>query len=188
MPELRGRDAAPDRAKLYYAGRFAPHARNADGLRDLLEDYFEVPVELREFEGSWIEIPEPERLRLGESPLTGALGVSTIVGSRVWDRQLKFRLICGPMGLADYERLLPDRESLARMEALVRQYITDEFAWDLQLVLKREEVPRIELGRSGRLGWTTWLLSGEAEDDSDDLVLDPVTSLRTRKAPVREAA
>lgn len=186
--DLRDRDAAPDRAKLFYAGRFSLHARNADGLRDLLEDYFEVPVALVEFEGSWVEIPEPERLRLGESPLTGALGVSTIVGSRVWDRQLKFRVVCGPMGLEDYERLLPDSRSLARMEALVRLYTTDAFLWDLQLVLKREEVPRIELGRSGRLGWTTWLLGGEADRDSDDLVLDPVTSLRGTPDRVPEAA
>lgn len=187
-PALQDRDAAPDRAKLFYAGRFSLQCRNADGLRDLLEDYFEVPVALSEFEGSWIEIPEPERLRLGESLLTGALGVSTIVGSRVWDRQLKFRLICGPMGLEDYERLLPDRDSLARLEALVRLYTTDEFVWDLQLVLLREEIPRIELGKSGRLGWTTWLLSGPAEADSGDLVLDPVTSLRAPSHPAREAA
>ena len=92
----------------------------------------------------------------GLRTLTGTLGVSTIVGSRVWDRQLKFRLICGPMGLEDYERLLPDRQSLARFEALVRLYTTDEYVWDLQLVLRQEEVPQIELGRSGRLGWTTW--------------------------------
>jgi len=170
---FKDRDAAPDLAKRYYCGRFSLQTKNADGLRDLLEDYFEVPVQIAEFQGSWVEIPEPERLRLGESDLTGLLGVSTIVGSKVWDQQLKFRVVCGRMPLADYERLLPDGSSLARMAALVRLYCNDELVWDLQLVLAREEVPGLELGRYGRLGWTSWLLGAPAARDADDLVLDP---------------
>jgi type VI secretion system protein ImpH len=173
MPELGARDAAPDIAKRYYAGRFSLQTRNADGLRDVLSDYFEVPVEIEEFRGAWLEIPEPERLRLGESLATGSLGVSTIVGSRVWDRQLSFRAVCGPMGLPDYERLLPDRSSLQRMAALVRTYIGEELVWDCQLVLVREEVPATRLGGRGRLGWTTWLLGEPAARDADDLVLHP---------------
>jgi type VI secretion system protein ImpH len=173
MPAFKGRDAAPDLAKLYYCGHFSLQTKNADGLRDLLADYFEVPVAIEEFQGSWVEIPEAERLRVGESEATGTLGVSTIVGSRIWDRQLKFRVVCGRMGLDDYERLLPDSPSLHRMKALVRTYIGDELVWDLQLILKREEIPELELGRSGRLGWTTWLLSQPATRDADEFVLDP---------------
>jgi type VI secretion system protein ImpH len=182
-PEFLNRDAAPDLARLYYCGHFSLQTKNADGLRDLLADYFEVPVAIAEFRGSWVEIEEPERLRLGESEITGTLGVSTIVGSRVWDRQLTFRVVGGPMGLEDYERLLPDGSSLDRMAALVRTYIGDEFIWDLQLILKREEIPMLELGRAGRLGWTTWLLSEPARRDSDDLVLDPARTLESSPLP-----
>lgn len=188
VPELRKRDAAPDLAKLYYCGHFSLQTKNADGLRETLADFFEVPVTIEEFRGSWIEIPEPERLRMGESELTGTLGVSTIVGSRIWDRQLTFRVLCGPMVLEDYERLLPDGTSLDRMAALVRTYIGDELIWDCQLVLKREEVPMLELGRSGRLGWTTWVLSGPAERDSDDLVLDPGRTRASAQPTTAQAA
>jgi type VI secretion system protein ImpH len=176
---MKGRDAAPDLAKLHYCGRFSLQTKNADGLRDILQDYFEVPIAIREFEGSWIEIPQAERLRLGESELTGTLGISTIVGSRVWDEQLRFRVVCGRIGLEDYERLLPDRTGLARLAALVRNYCGDELLWDLQLVLAREEVPPLALAGAGRLGWTTWLLGESARRDADDLVLDPIAHVRT---------
>jgi type VI secretion system protein ImpH len=175
---MKARDAAPDLVKLHYCGRFSLQTRNADGLKDVLQDYFEVPVAIREFEGSWIEIPEVERLRLGESELTGTLGISTIVGSQVWDEQLRFRIVCGRMSLADYERLLPDRSSLARLAALVANYCGDELLWDLQLVLAREDVPPLALGGSGRLGWTTWVLGESVRRDADDLVLDPTTHVR----------
>jgi len=171
MPEFKNRDPAPDLAKLYYAGHYSQQTRHAAGLQDLLGDFFEVPVRIGEFCGSWIEIPVPERLRLGESETSGTLGVSTIVGSRVWDQQMKFRVICGRMGLADYERLLPTSPSLPRMHGLVRNYVGDELVWDMQLILAREEIPRTHLGQSGRLGWTTWLLNAEPTRDGDELVV-----------------
>jgi type VI secretion system protein ImpH len=185
---LKKRDAAPDIAKLYYSGHFSLQTKNACGLRELLADYFEVPVAIGEFQGSWVEIPEPERLRVGESRATGTLGVSTIIGSRVWDRQLKFRIVCGRMRLEDYERLLPDSPSFARMKALVRTYIGDELVWDVQLILAREEIPDLELGRSGRLGWTTWLFSEPPARDGDELVLDPARVADSTSSPTAAAA
>ncbi len=172
MPAFKERDAAPDLAKLYYAGHFSLQTKTASGLEDLLADYFEVPVAIEEFRGSWVEIPEPEWLRMGESEATGTLGVSAIVGSRVWDQQLKFRTVCGPMGFEDYERLLPSSPSLPRMSALIRTYIGDELIWDLQLILAHEEIPEIQLGHAGRLGWTTWLINEVPTEDADDFVIE----------------
>ena len=42
-----------------------------------------------------------------------------------------------------------------------------------KLVLKAEEVPQIQLGKTGKLGWTTWLRSEAFGRDADDLVLRP---------------
>jgi len=46
-----------------------------------------------------------------------------------------------------------------------------ELKWESQLVLKREEVPRLVLGGSGKLGWTTWLGTRLSASDAADLVL-----------------
>ncbi len=102
---------------------------------------------------------------------SGSLGQSTVIGARVWERQHKFRIVLGPVGFRDYARLLPGGASLARLIALVRNYVGDQFGWELQIVLRRAEVPRLELGRLGQLGWTTWLHAREPTRDADDLLL-----------------
>jgi len=176
MPSLRNRDAVPDVAKLHYSGRLVCQTRHAEGLRALLQDYFRIVVNVEEFVGQWIEVPPDCCCRLGESPRTGALGRTVICGSRVWDCQQKFRLRFGAMGLADYERMLPGGSSLVRLVAWVRNYVGDELSWDVRLVLKKEEVPKIRMGQYGRLGWTTWLSSKPFDHDADNLVLRPTAA------------
>ena len=171
MPALRRRDAMPDLAKLHHAGHLACQTRHAPGLQAILADFFKLPVAIEEFVGHWLLLPRDYRWRLGESPATGTLGLSATVGSRVWDCQCKFRIRLGPVSLADYQRLLPGGDSLVRLIAVVRNYVGDALLWDLNLVLKQEEVPAIRLGESGRLGWTTWLTSRPLARDGDDLFL-----------------
>ena len=173
MPSLRHRDAVPDVAKLHYSGRLVCQTRHAEGLRALLEDYFRIKVNLEEFVGQWIDVPPDCQCRVGQTPRTGLLGRTIVIGSRVWDCQQKFRLRFGAMPLADYERMLPGGGSLVRLAGWVRNYLADEFSWDLQLVLKKEEVPKSIMGKYGRLGWTTWLQSKPFDHDADDLVLRP---------------
>lgn len=170
---FQGRDSVPDVAKLHYSGRLACPTRNAEGLRAILGDFFGLPCRIIEFVGQWLDLPAASRCRLGASRQTGLLGLSTIVGSRFWECQQKFRIRLGPMSLAKYERLLPTEPSFRRLVDWVRNYVGDQLMWDAQLVLKKQEVPPTHLGRRGRLGWTTWLASEAFERDPDDLVLTP---------------
>jgi len=170
---LRGRDAVPDAAKLHYAGRLISPARNAEGLRAILEDYFAMPARLEEFIGQWLEIPPECRWQLGRSPDTGALGVNTLTGRRFWDCRQKFRLRLGPMSGDEYDNLLPGRPGFAQLRDWVRNYAGDALEWEAQLVLRRADVPRLCLGRTGLLGWTTWVRGGSEEQDRGDLVIQP---------------
>lgn len=173
MPSLRQRDEVPDLAKLHYAGLLAPQVRGADGLRAILSDFFKLPVAVKEFVGHWMRLPTGERTRLGGKRETAALGLTAVVGARVWDCQHKFRIVIGPLGLGDYRRLLPGGDSLRRLVVWVRNYVGDELIWDLQLVLKQSEVPKLALGKQGQLGWTTWIASKQFSRAAADLVLDP---------------
>jgi type VI secretion system protein ImpH len=130
-------------------------------------------VEVLELVGQWLDVPEDCCCRLGESPETGSLGWTAIVGSRIWECQQRFRLRFGPMSLAEYERLLPGGQSLRRLIAWLKNYLADQLQWDVQLILKKEEVPPLKMGAVGRLGWTTWLTSRPLDHDADDLVLQP---------------
>ena len=173
MPSLRNRDAVSDMAKLHFSGRLACQTRHVEGLTAILQEYFGVTCEIEEFIGQWIEVPSESLCKLGASPDTGSLGSTVIVGRRVWDCQQKFRIRMGPMTLRDYQRILPGGESLRRLVAWVRNYVGEEYAWDVQLVLKSDEVPRACLGKSGQIGWTTWMHSKPVEKDQENLVLNP---------------
>jgi type VI secretion system protein ImpH len=172
MPSLRDRDAMPDLAKLHYAGRLAYHTKSADGLLAIIKDFFQVRAGIEQFVGEWLRLPHCHRCRLGETPATGTLGRTVTVGEYVFECQHKFRIRFGPIGLKAYERMLPGGTSLYRLVAVVRNYIGDELAWDVNLVLKKDEVPVIELGQYGRLGWTTWLGTRTSDRDADDLILN----------------
>lgn len=174
MPALRARDAMPDLAKLHYAGRLVAQTRHPEGLEAVLEDFFALPARIEEFVGHWLTLPPDDRWRLGASRETGQLGLTTIVGARIWDRQCKFRIRLGPLGLADYRRLLPGGDSLPRLVAVVRNYLGDELDWDLVLVLRKEEVPPLRLGAEARLGWTTWAITRAPDQDPANLALQPL--------------
>lgn len=176
---LRNRDAAPDFAKLFYSGLLARHVRNSDGLAALLSGFFHTPVRVEQFVGHWMTLPVRDRTRL--AGVAGSLGGGAMLGSRVWDRQHKFRIWIGPLDLVPYESFLPGGTAIAKIVAWVRQYVNFELDWDLRLVLRAAQVPPIRLGQYGRLGWTTWLGRREPRTaDVDDLKLSPENLLHTK--------
>ena len=171
MESLQQRDPVPDSAKLFYSGRLACQTRNAEGLEAILQDYFHLKTEVQTFFGRWLDLPADSMCKLGDSPESGSLGLTTVVGSHVWDCQLGFRIRIGPMKLADYQRMLPNGDSFIRLRYWVRNYLGDTFLWDVQVVLEADEVPAIALGQAGQLGWTTWLKTEPLSHDPDDLVI-----------------
>ena len=172
MDALRDRDAMPDLTKLHFAGHFANQTRHAEGLASILSAFFAMPVRIECFVGAWLSLAPGDRMRLGSSAASGALGRSALVGGRVWTRQHKFRVVFGPLSFAEYQRLLPGGESLHRLIPIVRNYAGDTLIWDVNLILRREEVPATRLGQSGRLGWTSWLMPRRGHGDAADLFLD----------------
>ena len=173
---LQQRDSVPDLAKLFYSGRLVQQTRNAEGLEAALQDFFRIKTEVQTFTGRWLNLPPDCECKLGDSPETGRMGVNAIVGSRVWDCQLSFRLRLGPMKLADLERLLPSGHSFKRLRDWILNYCGEHYFWEVQMVLAKDEVPQVQLGQSGRLGWTTWLKTKPFDHDAEDLVLQPPAS------------
>lgn len=172
MATLRERDDVSDLTKLFYCGRLSSQTKCAEGLQDILNDYFQMPVCVEPFVGEWLMLPRQDICRLGLDPANGTLGRSVVVGTRVWGCQHKFRLALGPLGLDDYESLLPVGNRIRRLVALVRNYIGDELAWDVRLILRHGEMPAMRLDDRSRLGWTTWLGQRPEESDADDLIIN----------------
>lgn len=174
MKELGNRDAFPDRGKLFFAGHLACQTHPPEGLLAIIQGFFSVPVQIDEFVGRWVEIPVPCRSQLGKRSGGCTLGIDVTIGSHVWDCQQTFRIVLGPMDFADYLRFLPEGDHLAQLVAVVRNYVGDALAWEIKLILEKEETPRMSLGRQGHLGWSAWVASRQPENDADDYQREPL--------------
>ena len=174
-PGLRGRDSVQDMAKLHFAGRLAAHVRNPEGLAAILSHYLGFEVRIQEFVAGWLPLDREIRSRIGGMQAMGnALGQSVVLGERVWDAQHRFRIVAGPLSLADFRRLLPGTQGLRGLTDWVRNYVGDAYAWDLRLILRRDQVPPLALGSSARLGWTSWSGHRPHHGDRHELVVKPL--------------
>lgn len=163
----------------YHAGRMLSHARNAEGLRAVLQHAFGVQVQVREFVVEWMPLPDEAWMRLGSSPQVSALGTSAVLGAQVRGAQHRFRLQLGPLDGATFRAFLPGGRPLQQLAALVRAYVGDEQAWDVQLVLRAGDVPTSRMGQAGRLGLDTWLGRRSWDlDDARDVVVRPAARTR----------
>ena len=161
-PDWRGRDAAPDHAKLFFAGILARQVRNADGLQALVAAFLRVPARVESFVGRWMRLQPQERSRIGRlgarrRTSSAQLGVSAVLGSAVFDRQHHFTVHVGPLTAAAFESLLPSGTALPPLQALVDHYVGLELGWSLRLELRHDARPDSRLNRQSRLGWNTWL-------------------------------
>lgn len=174
---LRDRQAIPDEALLHYAGLLGLQTRSASALEGILSDYFGVPVEIEQFAGAWYRLAPDTQCRMedGESE-SEQLGVGAVVGDEIWDQQSRVRIRIGPMELGRYRDFLPDGTAYEPLRALTRFFSNDEFDFEVQLILKSEEVPRCELGlgeeAAPRLGWVAWLKSAPLSRDPDETILN----------------
>lgn len=171
---LRNRLAVRDEGLLRYGGLFAQWPRSACALRGILRDYFQVPVEIEEFQGSWHTLAEDELCNLDDSDLRNELGSGAIAGDAVWDPQAGFRVRVGPLPLARFLGFMPGTAATLECIDLVRLLVGDVHQFDLQVVLRAAEVPWCRLGDDSvagpRLGWSAWLKTEEFAVNPDDAV------------------
>jgi type VI secretion system protein ImpH len=173
-----------DLVLLHFGGLLGHRPRCAVSLEAMLRDYFQVPTRIEQFQGHWLKLERPSRTRLGGERGNNEVGVSAVAGRRVWDRQSKFRVRIGPLTYAQFIEFLPDRAPIRERKTffllahLVRLYADPGLDFDMQLVLKAEEVPKLKLTGAGtfgaRLGWNTWLLARPMSPDAEDAIIDDV--------------
>jgi type VI secretion system protein ImpH len=171
---LQGRREFPDTALIFYAGLFARRHRPAVMLGSLLREYFGLPVEILQFAGRWLRLSPDDRSTLGASGRHNALGVSLVLGERVWDEQGKFRLRVGPLTWDRFLAFDPDGADFRALAQMARLYVDGELDFDVQLVLKAEEVPACRLtstpGAGARLGRHAWLKVDDFPRDAEEAI------------------
>jgi type VI secretion system protein ImpH len=172
---LQDRLDVEDETLIFFAGLFSQQPHSASALERLLADYLDAPVQIGQFKGAWLPLAQEDRTRLGTAAMNNQLGVNAILGFRFWDQQAQFRIRVGPLSYKVFCSLLPCETGFRPPVQIGRIFAGEELDFDVQLVLKAPEVPGCRLSQPGpdalRLGWSSWLKTGDFARDADDAVL-----------------
>ncbi len=157
-------------ARFTHAGHLSRHGRDPEGLEKILRNYFKVPVHIISNVPQWMPLTSREQAQLGVGRRLPRLGVSAFLGVAVRDVQHKFRLEIGPLSAAEYARFLPGENAVNELRDWIRQYLGIEYAWDVRVLIRGDEIPGTVLSGDGKLGYSTWLGHQPAPAPRGDLV------------------
>jgi type VI secretion system protein ImpH len=170
---LRHRMDLDDESLLPYTGLITQKPHSVNALENILSDYFSVPARVEQFFGQWLELSLSELTSLGRA--NNVLGRRTIAGSKIWDQQSKFRVRLGPLSFTRFLAFLPVGTAYKPLRSIVAFIAGSEYDFDVQLSLKKAQVPATILTtravRRPMLGWTSFLKSRPVKKDDEQLVL-----------------
>lgn len=174
-----------DESLAFHAGALQRRTLSARQLQQVLQSYLKVPVRIEQFVGRWYRLPDEARGHLGmiaggragQVPTTGVLGRSAMLGERVWQRDLRMRVVLGPLDRADLRRFLPGGRGAAALKSWLTMLNGVALEYEVNLTLQRDEVQGCTLGshrspHEARLGWDTFLQTRPATQDRSDVHYD----------------
>jgi type VI secretion system protein ImpH len=168
-----------DESLAFYAGTLQQRTLSARQLQQILQDYLTVPVRIEQFVGRWYQLPESGRFFLGSGSKAGhgVLGRSAMLGERVWQRDLRMRVVLGPLSHQRFCRFLPGEAGAEALKALLTMLSGVSLEYEINLRLQRDDVQgaRLDSNRPAtafRLGWDTFLQTQPANEDRVDVRYD----------------
>lgn len=165
--------AVLDESLGYFAATIRHRPTSAVQLARVLSEYFGHPVEAEQFVGRWYEVPAEQQTVLGGE--IGVLGKDAIAGGRVWQRDLRLRLVVGPLDHAGFTAFLPGGRAARALKSLLAMFTGVSLEYEVELVLRAAEVRPVTIaghGALGRLGWDAYLVEGPQEQDRRDVRYD----------------
>lgn len=157
-----------DHTLAHWAGTLQRRPLSAHSLQKVLGAYFGTPVKIEQFIGRWFELPQHSRNLLGLANVS--LGYSdaqhgpppnAVLGERVWQRDLRVRLVLGPLTPAQFERMLPGQPGALAVRELLSLLAGPTLEFEVRLALAGEDIPPPDLDRHAiHLGWNSFLIAG----------------------------
>ena len=166
-----------DDALAFYSGLLQRRAVSAPHLQRVLADYFGVPVRVTQFVGRWFELDDECQVTLGETGFR--LGHDTLLGPRVWQRDLRARVSIGPMNRAQHQRFLPGGTAALALRELLTLVSGVSLEYEVRLIVRAADVVGATLvgksqseGSGPRLGWDSYLVTQPCTEDREEAAYD----------------
>lgn len=152
----------------YFAGHLQRRGTSAAVLRQVLGDYFQVPVQVDTFVGRWFTLPPRQQSLLGLA--AAELGRGAVAGERVWQRDLRVRLRIGPLRRTQFRRFLPGGSAQRALQELLRLMTGGTLEYEVSLTLHAADVEpaRLQPDDGPRLGWDGFLVTQAVNEDRSD--------------------
>ena len=154
----------------YFSTAMRHRPASAASVAQVLSEYFGQRIAVTQFIGAWYDVPVSQQSILGGD--NTQLGASALVGQRVWQRDLRMRLTVGPLPRAAYESFLPGGVAARALEKMLTMFTGLCLEYDVQLVLRAQDVDGVTLEEpraGGRLGWDSFLITGDERCDRADV-------------------
>ncbi|NML19043.1 type VI secretion system baseplate subunit TssG [Azohydromonas sp. G-1-1-14] len=172
---LASQGGVSDHALAYYAGLLQRRCISASHLQRVLSDYFGVAVNIKQLIGRWCALASENLTLLGSA--NAVLGRNALLGGRVWQRDLRLRVVVGPLSEAQYRRFLPGRPGALALKELLTLSSGVNLEYEVHLRLRVEAVALTRLGgaataSASHLGWNTFLLSQPSQVEREERVYE----------------
>lgn len=145
-----------------YAGILWQRPRSSAGLEQILSDYFQVPINIKQFVGAWVNIDRRQRSFMGRRKgRNHKLGRTTFLGKRFWQAGHHFIVNVGPLTTEQFHHFIPTGAAYLEMCDMIKFYAPLELSFQLKVLLAAGE-SLVPLGfensiHDKRLGWNSVL-------------------------------
>lgn len=171
--ELNYRLPMADEALAGFSGSLSRSIRTADELKGMIQAYFDIEVEIEQFQGQWQELPVDIQTRLpGEQcpkGMNNQLGTNAVLGESCFQIQNKFSVVVAPMPYDSFMELAPGSKKLEALKSFVHFSVGSELDFDIEVTLLDVEVPPAQLTDTENyqplLGWNSHLSHSSDEEN-----------------------
>lgn len=172
---LQGRQGGVrDTAFACHAASLRQRPASSVQMARVLSSYFAAPVRVEQFIGRWYAVPLAQQSRLGMQHCV--LGAGAMAGERVWQRDLRMRLVMGPLAHAAFMSFLPGGDKARAMREWLAMFSGVTLEYEVQLLLQGRDVRGAALGADGaHLGWDSFLAPGADGADRADVSYELMT-------------
>ncbi len=166
---------------LYYDFLLSSEIHSAQGLQDLLTDYFfsnhsHISIQILELQEKQLNLPTTQQLKLPSTSDINAqfnqLGVDTMLGESYTECQSHFRIRISPLDDDWLLQFLPTGRGYTALVELTKHYISPQLSFDIELIKAYASTHDLYLNSDNpaRLGWNTHT----ATTDKTAATLEPI--------------